>query len=164
MIRLIRRLNKLNLQTKKNWSELLKSAVLSMNSIKKKSHGYTPYKVKFGRESRYEDLLSTINDTIPTPQEDLELGENTFAEFQLTEDELREQGFEEISFIDHKKAKIYKCAANSIRSNQLRQKRQFDKKVNETRCVLLNIGNLRVYMARGYSGVLFVLLQNIYIN
>ena len=38
--------------------------------------------VMFARESRYEDLLSAINDTIPTPQEDLELEENIFAEFQ----------------------------------------------------------------------------------
>ena len=105
--------------------------------------------VMFGRESRYEDLLSAINDTIPTPQEDLELEENIFAEFQHTEDELREQGLEEISSIDHERAEIYKCAANSIRSDQLRQKRQFDKKVNDTRCVLFNIGNLRIYMARG---------------
>ena len=42
--------------------------------------------VMFGRESRYEDLLSAINDAISTPQEDLELEENIFAEFQHTED------------------------------------------------------------------------------
>ena len=48
-------------QTSKEWSILLKSAVLSMNSTKKRSTGHTPFKVMLGRKSRYEILLPVIN-------------------------------------------------------------------------------------------------------
>ena len=44
-----------------------------------------------------------------------------------------EQGVAETSHQD--RTRIYQSAADSIRTDQLRQKRQFDKKVNESRCV-----------------------------
>ena len=42
--------------------------------------------VMFGRESRFEDLLSTIENITSTPQEDFEFEEAIIAEFQLTMD------------------------------------------------------------------------------
>ena len=44
---------------------------------------------------------------------------------------------QEVEQTSHRdRAKVYKSAADSIRSDQLRQKRQFDGKVNETKSVL----------------------------
>ena len=131
----------MSLQTKKCWTELLKPALILMNSTKKKSIGCTPYMVMFGRESRFEDLLSTIEDITSTPQEDFEFEEAIFAEFTMDSNEIEDvflpsltQEVEETSHQD--RTKVYKSSADSIRSDQLRQRRQFDKKVNETRCVL----------------------------
>ena len=101
----------MSLQTNKWWSALLKSALISMNSTKKKSHGYTPYRVMFGRESRYEDLLSTIDNLISTPQEDFEFEQSILEEFKLTEETIdmdiedvflpsSEQSLDEISLLD----------------------------------------------------------------
>ena len=47
-----------------SWSQLLKSAVLCMNSTWKKSHADIPFRVMWGRDSRYEDLIPAINKNI----------------------------------------------------------------------------------------------------
>ena len=104
----------------------------------------------FGRESSYEDLLSTIDKLISTPQEDFEFEQSILEEFKLTEETIdmdiedvflpsSEQCLDEMSLLDQERGHIFKSAAKSIRSDQLRQKRQFDKKVNENRCVVFNI-------------------------
>ena len=56
-------------QTSKEWSVLLESAVLSINSTKKKSTGHIPFKIMWGRESRYKFLLPVVNNVNPTPKE-----------------------------------------------------------------------------------------------
>ena len=43
------------------WDDLLQSAVLAMNSSRKKSTNQTPFKLMLGRESSYQDLLSCVN-------------------------------------------------------------------------------------------------------
>ena len=60
-------------------NKILKSAVLSMNSTKKRSTGHTSFKVMWGRESRYEFLLPVINNLNSTPEEYLIEEEEVFA-------------------------------------------------------------------------------------
>ena len=120
------------LETGKHWSVLLKSALISMNSTKKKSYGYTPIKVMWGRESGYEDLLFAMNNII-------------YAEFQSSTENMKidrlgdefllpaQQPLEEISLFDAHRLNVNETSADSIMSEQLKQKRQYDKKVNATR-------------------------------
>ena len=70
----------MEIQTGDHWSKLLKSATIAMNSTKKRSHGQTAFKVMWGRESRYEDLLSAINDLDSNPDEDFEMEEAILTE------------------------------------------------------------------------------------
>ena len=44
-----------------HWSKMLKQVVLAMNSMKKRSLRQNQFKVMWGRESRHQDLLATIN-------------------------------------------------------------------------------------------------------
>ena len=63
-----------------HWSKLLKQAVLAMNSCKKRSVGQTPFKVMWGRESRHQDIFSTINNLQTNDEEDFDLEESIFSE------------------------------------------------------------------------------------
>ena len=74
------KLVKMELQTGDHWSKLLKSAAIAMNSTKKRSHGQTPFKVMWGRESRHQDLLSAINDLDLNEDSDFELEEPIISE------------------------------------------------------------------------------------
>ena len=51
----------MEVETGKHWSNLLKAAVLAMNSTKKREHGETAFRVMWGRQSRHEDLLAVAN-------------------------------------------------------------------------------------------------------
>ena len=84
----------MEIQTGAHWSKLLKSAVIAMNSTRKRSHGQTAFKVMLERESRPEDLLSTINNLQSNNEEDFELEEAIFTEVQHPLDEIEE--FEDI--------------------------------------------------------------------
>ena len=87
------------IETNKEWSELLKSAVIAMNSTRKKSHGYTAFRVMWGRESRYEELLS-IDDISSTSAEDFECEETIVDEFPLDE-ENKFFGFQRVQIVRH---------------------------------------------------------------
>ena len=50
------KLNKIEIQIKDHWTKLLKSAVIAMNSTRKKAHGQTAFKVMWGRELMHQDL------------------------------------------------------------------------------------------------------------
>ena len=63
------KLNKMEIQTGDHWSKLLKAAAITMNS----THGQTPFKVMWARESRHQDLLSTINNLQCNTEEDFAL-------------------------------------------------------------------------------------------
>ena len=101
-------------QTSKEWSILLKSAVLSMNSTKKRSTGHTPFKIMWGRESQYEFLLPVINNASSTPRLDLDNLDDPSLDTPVLEEE---------------RFNIYDSASQSIASEQLKQKSQYDKKV-----------------------------------
>ena len=132
------------IETNKEWSELLKSAVIAMNSTRKKSHGYTAFRVMWGRESRYEELLS-IDDISSTSAEDFECEETIVDEFPLDEENSGEiedlfqpssqQHQEEISIIDENRENTNKSAVKSILTEQSKQKRQYDQKVNNIRYI-----------------------------
>ena len=59
-----------------------------MNSTEKKSHSYTPFKVVWGRESRYQDLIPNIHDIEISPEEDIQLDNATFVECSAFEEEM----------------------------------------------------------------------------
>ena len=130
-------------QTGKQWPGLLKSAVLAMNSSYKKSHGQTPFKVMWGRESRCHDLLSYLNNSDSPPEQEEEeedmvaaLPENTDSniedEFSPPCDDDRQQS---IAVLEESRELTRKNACESIRLEQLKQKRQYDKKVTEKRYI-----------------------------
>ena len=52
-------LTKMTIQSGKEWLELLPAAVFKMNCTYKRSIRTTPYKIMFGRESAYINLLTT---------------------------------------------------------------------------------------------------------
>ena len=64
-----------------------------MNSTKERSHGQTTFKVMWGRESRYQDLLSVLNNLETNTEEDFELEESIFAELLPDTEELLEDTF-----------------------------------------------------------------------
>ena len=113
-------------QTSKEWSILLKSAVLSMNSTKKRSTGHTPFKIMWGRESQYEFLLPVINNASSTPEEDFIEEEEVFARLDL--DNLDDPSLD-TPVLEEERFNIYDSASQSIASEQLKQKSQYDKKV-----------------------------------
>ena len=132
-------------QTGDHWSVLLKSAVLCMNSTVKKSHSYTPFQVMWGRESRYEDLVPALNNIQVSHEEDFELEQAVYSEFLLAEEDcemddvfssLPSNDMESIKLIDESRECTRSFASNSIKSEQLKQKRQYDKKVTEKKFVI----------------------------
>ena len=133
-------------QTGQHWSTLLKPAVLCMNSTFKKSHSSTPFQVMWGRESKYENLVSDISKIKIAPDEDYQLEEAILSEtlpaqecemldtFSPPEDHL-----ESIHFLNESRNNTRKRANVLIKSEQLKQKRQYDKKVNEKRYAIFII-------------------------
>ena len=125
----------MDLQTSKEWSVLLKSAVLSMNSTKKRSISHTPFKVMWGRESRYEFLLPVVNNVRLTPEEDVIEKEEIFAAHAEL-DNIEDISLD-TSVLDEERITTNRSASQSIASEQLKQKSQYDKKVTGNRCVII---------------------------
>ena len=63
----------MQLQSGTFWSELLKSAVLCINSTVKRSNGNTPFRVMWGRDSRHEDLVPVVNGLSVSSKDDLDI-------------------------------------------------------------------------------------------
>ena len=93
IISIFSKLTKMEIETGDHWCKLLKSAVIAMNSTKKRAHGQTAFKVMWGRESRHQDLLSVINNLETNTEEDFELEESIFAELLTDTEELLEDIF-----------------------------------------------------------------------
>lgn len=128
-------------QTGKQWPELVKSAVLALNYSSKKSHGQTPFKVMWGRGSRCLDLLSYLNNSDSPPEqeeeeEDIEvaaLPENTDSNIEDEFSPPYDDPQQSITLLELSRELTRKNACELIRSEQLKQKRQYDKKVTEKR-------------------------------
>ena len=141
IISIFSKLTKMEIETGDHWCKLLKSAVIAMNSTKKRAHGQTAFKVMWGRESRHQDLLSVINSLETSTEEDFELEESIFAELLTDTEELVEDIFsppldnpqEEVDIISESRTSTQQSAMDSINYEQLKQKIQYDKKVNEGR-------------------------------
>ena len=126
-----------------NWSQLLKSADMFINSTRKKSHGNTPFRVMWGRNSRYEDLIPAINNNITVSQaaiDEIDSVENIISDDDIVEGEdlliispSREQLQEQIQQMDEFRTATFELAGENIRTEQLKQKRQYDKKVSQNR-------------------------------
>ena len=67
-----RKLEKMHVQTGTVCTSLLKFAVLCMNSTLKKSHGTTPFRVMWGRDSLYADLVPVLNSVTVSSQDDID--------------------------------------------------------------------------------------------
>ena len=130
-------------QTGDHWSTLLKSAVIAMNSTKKRSLRQTPFKVMWGRESRHQDLLSTINNLQTNDEEDFDLEESIFSEVLNPMDDVEEiediysppldNPHQEVDMFDESRTSTQQSAMDSLSFEQLKQKIRYDKKVNTKR-------------------------------
>ena len=103
----------------------------------------------WGRESRYQDLIPHIDNIEVSHEEDLQLEEAILEEFLPMEEEMidvfsspLDDPLQSIHLMEESRQKVCELAGDSIRSEQLKQKRQYDKKVNETRYLLLCISLL----------------------
>ncbi|KAI6659581.1 hypothetical protein LOD99_14504 [Oopsacas minuta] len=128
------KLTKMEVQTGNHWSQLLKLACLTMNSTKKKSHGQTPFNVK--------EILS-------------QQSENDYIDDQDEFSPPCSEPGEELSCIYETRDTRFKSAAEDIHSEQLRQKLQYDKKVN-TKGSSIKIGakknkNIPIDLVRLYA-------------
>ena len=90
-------------------------------------------------ESGYQDLISNIDIEI-SPEEHIQLDEAIFEECSAIEEEmtdvfssLTEDPLQSISLIEESRETVCESAGNYIRTEQLRQSRQYDKKVIENR-------------------------------
>ena len=106
-----------------------------MNSTKKRSIGHIPFKVVWGRESRYEFLLSVVNSVQSTPGEDVIEEEEIFA--ALAELDNMEDISLDTSVLGEERITTNRSASQSIASEQLKQKRQYDKEVTGNRWVII---------------------------
>ena len=99
----------------------------------------------WGRESRHQDLLSTINNLQSNDEDELYLEE--FIEFLGPLDDIEgindifspppDNHLEEVSNIDESRISTQHSAMDSIKFEQLKQKIQYDKKLNTNRLVEL---------------------------
>ena len=116
-----------------SWS-LLKLAVLCMNSTRKKSHGNTPFRVMKERDSRYED--PTINKISVSAEDDLNMEEAILSLIDIVEEgdlpdtisPSQEQLQESIKILEQFRTDTFELAGEKIRTEQLKQKGQYDKK------------------------------------
>ena len=106
----------------------------------KKSHSYKPFKVMWGRKSRYQDLIPNIADIDISHEEDMQLEEAILEEILPIEEKVTdifssppEDPIQSIHVIEESRQSVCESACTSILTEQLRQKRQYDKKVNENR-------------------------------
>ena len=114
-----------------------------MNSTFKRAHGQTPFKVMWGRESRDQDLLSTINNLQCNTEEDFALEDVIMNEVIPPLDVIEEISDifsppfdnlqEEFTSIDESRTCTQQSAMDSINFEQIKQKMQYDKNVNEGR-------------------------------
>ena len=143
------------MQTGTVWTSLLKPAVLCMNSTQKKSHGTTPFRVMWGRDSRHADLVPVVNSVTVSSQDDIDTEEAILNHYDPLLDEfhsdntfaLPEHPDEDIAILDEFRETTYKLAGESICTEQLKQKRQYDKKVSLNRyCLrLIHIRYIQLY-------------------
>ena len=136
------KLNKMDIQTRDHWSKLLKAAAITTNSTFKRGHGQTPFKVMWGRESRHQDLLSTINNLQCNTEEDFALEDVIMNEVIPPLDVIEEISDifsppfdnlqEEFTRIDESRTSTQQSAMDS-NFEQIKQKMQYDNKVNEGR-------------------------------
>ena len=150
-----------------HWSKLLKQAVLAMNSIKKRSLRQTPFKVMWGRESRHQGLLSTINNLQTNDEEDFDLEESIFSEVIGPLDDIDgindtlcpppDNSFEEVSNIDESRTSTQQSAMDTINFEQLKQKIQYDKKVNTNRLVELIYGYIEFLHTTQQDSIIFLI-------
>ena len=116
-----------------------------MNSNVKKSHSYVPFQVMWGRESKYENLVSNISKIDVSHDEDYELEEAIISESVAIEEGCELDMFspddhlESINLLNEYRKNTCDLANALIRSEQLKQKRQYDKKVNEKRQVIFSV-------------------------
>ena len=137
----------MEIQTGDHWTNLLKAAAITMNFTFKRAHGQTPFKVMWGRESRHQDLLSTINNLQCNTEEDFAIDDAIMSEVIPPLDDIEEISDifsppleipqEEVTSIDESRTSTKQSAMDSINCEQIKQKMQYDKKVNEGRLVEL---------------------------
>ena len=123
-------------------NELHQEKIPQTNSIQ----GYV------GKRVRHQDLLSTINNLQTNDEEDFDLEESIFSEFIGPLDDIDgindifcpppDNSFEEVSNIDESRTSTQQSAMDSINFEQLKQKIQYDKKVNTNRLVQLIYGDI----------------------
>ena len=129
----------MQIQSGNSWSQLLKSAVLCMNSTMKKSHGTTPFRVMWDRDSRYQDLVPSLNDVAISEEEDIETEEAIFSLYDVQPDDSdaysppQEQPQVSLAILDDYRRATCELAGENIGTEQLKQKRQYDKKVTQHR-------------------------------
>ena len=124
-----------------SWPQLLKSVLFCMNSTHKKSHGNTPYRIMWGRNFRYEDLIPNINNISVSAEDDMNMEEVILSLNDIVEEgdlpdtvsPLQEQLQESIKILDQFRSDTFELASEKIRTEQLKQKRQYDKKVSQKR-------------------------------
>ena len=118
-----------------------------MNSTQKKYHGTTPFRVMWGRDSRHADLVPVVNCVTVSSQDDIDTEEAILNHYDPLLDEfhsddafaLPDQPDEDIATFDEFREITYKLAGESICTEQLKQKRQYDKKVSLNRYCLRSI-------------------------
>ena len=116
---------------------------MCMNFTVKKSNSYTPFQVMCGRESKYDNLVSNIFKIDVSHVKDYELEEAIISEYVDIEGGSELDMFsspcdhlESIHLLNESWKNTCDLANASIRSEQLKQKRQYDKKVNANRLVI----------------------------
>ena len=97
----------------------------------------------WARESRHQDLLSTINNLQTNDEEDFDLEESIFSEVLNPLDDVEEiediysppleNPHQEVDMFDESRTSTQQSAMDSISFEQLKQKIQYDKKVNTKR-------------------------------
>ena len=90
----------MQLQSGTVWSGLLKSAVLCMNSTVKRSHGNTPFRVMWGRDSRHEDLVPVVNGLSVSSKEDLDMEGDILDQYDPILDEFHSENITVPAYLD----------------------------------------------------------------
>ena len=137
------KLNKMHIQCGKDWSQLLKSAVLCMNSTFKKSPGSTPFRIMWGRDCRYEELVPSNSSVSVSAEEDVDEEEDilSLCDFLGEKDEEDIFSFpiehpdDSIAEVKEFRDTTWKIAGEDIITEQMKQKTQYDKKVTQNRFV-----------------------------
>ena len=109
----------------------------------------------WGQESRYQDLIPNIADIDISHEEDMQLEEAILEEIVPIEEEVTdifssppEDPIQYIHGIEESRQSVCESACTSILTEQLRQKQQYDKKVNENRYFKITFICLYIYYLR----------------